>query len=273
MTRTMIATLALAVPMTCAADEVATYELVWDAFWSADTHPGAYPGNGHFASIHATAHNEAAVFWAPGELASPGIEQMAEQGGGGFFELEVIEQVNAGNALGYFKRAGTTAQEMPIIKTHELDVTSTFSQLTAVTMIAPSPDWFIGVNGLELRPDGEWIESITLMMDPWDSGTDSGANFGSPNEDTDPPEPISSLVGVFPFFDLGPISSWTFNLVSVVDPCPADCDGSGAIDVLDFVCFQMAWQQQTEVGDCNGDGVYDILDFVCFQGEFAQGCE
>ena len=54
--------------------------------------------------------------------------------------------------------------------------------------------------------------------------------------------------------------------------CPADCNGDGELSVLDFVCFQGEWQNQTAAGDCNGDGQYSILDFVCYQGQFQQGC-
>ena len=54
------------------------------------------------------------------------------------------------------------------------------------------------------------------------------------------------------------------------DDCPGDCNGDGNASVLDFVCFQLEWQDQTEAGDCNGDGQYSILDFVCFQLEWQE---
>ena len=54
--------------------------------------------------------------------------------------------------------------------------------------------------------------------------------------------------------------------------CIADCNGDGVLNILDFVCFQTEWQNQTALGDCDGNGLYNILDFVCFQGEFQQGC-
>jgi hypothetical protein len=54
--------------------------------------------------------------------------------------------------------------------------------------------------------------------------------------------------------------------------CFADCDGNGLLNILDFVCFQAEWQNQTGAGDCDGNGLYNILDFVCFQGEFVKGC-
>jgi len=255
------------------ADETATYELVWDAFWSADTHPGAYPGNGHFAPFFGTAHDAETTIWEPGGLASPGIEVMAEKGLKSPLDEEIQVLVDAGHALEFVKLQGTSANEMPVVKTYEIVLTSDFPHLTLTSMLAPSPDWFIGLNGLDMAPGGEWIESIELAMYPWDAGTDSGTNFGSADEDTDPQEPISTLVGEFPFFDLPPVSTLTLTLLSVEVTCDADCNADGSLDVLDFVCFQSEWQAQSELGDCNGDGAYDVLDFVCFQGLFTAGCE
>lgn len=47
-----------------------------------------------------------------------------------------------------------------------------------VSMMDPSPDWFVGVSGLELcLPNCTWIESKVLDLYPWDAGTDSGATY------------------------------------------------------------------------------------------------
>ena len=54
--------------------------------------------------------------------------------------------------------------------------------------------------------------------------------------------------------------------------CAADCDENGVLNILDFVCFQTEWQQQTTKGDCDGNGQFNILDFVCFQTAFVSGC-
>ena len=55
--------------------------------------------------------------------------------------------------------------------------------------------------------------------------------------------------------------------------CAADCNGDGVLNVLDFVCFQTEWVNQSEAGDCDGNGTYNVLDFVCYQGVFEQGCD
>lgn len=57
--------------------------------------------------------------------------------------------------------------------------------------------------------------------------------------------------------------------------CPSDCDrstGHGALDVLDFVCFQEAFFAGSTLADCNADGELSVLDFVCFQLQFVDGC-
>lgn len=54
--------------------------------------------------------------------------------------------------------------------------------------------------------------------------------------------------------------------------CLADCDGSGALNILDFVCFQQKFVSGDLGADCDGSGALNILDFVCFQQAFQAGC-
>jgi len=55
--------------------------------------------------------------------------------------------------------------------------------------------------------------------------------------------------------------------------CPADCNEDGTLDILDFVCFQQAFQAEKPLADCDFSGDWSILDFVCFQQAFVAGCE
>jgi hypothetical protein len=55
--------------------------------------------------------------------------------------------------------------------------------------------------------------------------------------------------------------------------CPADINGDGALNVLDFVAFQLAWQDHDPSADCNDDGSFDITDFVCYQVLYQAGCD
>ena len=54
--------------------------------------------------------------------------------------------------------------------------------------------------------------------------------------------------------------------------CPADFNGDGDLNVLDFVAYQDAFVAGDPAADCDGSGSLDVLDFVCFQGLFSAGC-
>lgn len=59
-------------------------------------------------------------------------------------------------------------------------ITSAFPYVTLVSMVAPNPDWFVGVSGLLLIANGEWRNEVVVELSPWDAGTDSGATYGPP---------------------------------------------------------------------------------------------
>jgi hypothetical protein len=73
-----------------------------------------------------------------------------------------------------------------------------FTKVTLVSMIAPSPDWFVGVSGLELFEDGNWVREKAVDLYAYDAGSDSGTDYTSDNLETDPKEGIAKLTtGVF----------------------------------------------------------------------------
>lgn len=51
--------------------------------------------------------------------------------------------------------------------------------LSFVSMIYPSPDWFVGVSGQNLcdNTNCKWIERKDVDLFPWDAGTDSGTSY------------------------------------------------------------------------------------------------
>ncbi|MFI4916382.1 MAG: S8 family serine peptidase [Phycisphaerales bacterium JB060] len=54
--------------------------------------------------------------------------------------------------------------------------------------------------------------------------------------------------------------------------CRADFDGSGTLDIFDFLAFQNAFASGDMAADFDGDGELTIFDFLAFQNEFAAGC-
>ncbi|MEQ8316276.1 MAG: GC-type dockerin domain-anchored protein [Phycisphaerales bacterium] len=55
--------------------------------------------------------------------------------------------------------------------------------------------------------------------------------------------------------------------------CRADCDGSGDLNIFDFLCFQNLFASGDLAADFDGDGRLTIFDFLEFQNAFATGCD
>lgn len=70
-----------------------------------------------------------------------------------------------------------------------------YSKVSVIAMIAPSPDWFVGVDSVELcGSDGEWKDSVPAKPLPaWDAGTDSGTTFAADNVETMPKDVVKQI--------------------------------------------------------------------------------
>lgn len=75
----------------CAQAEVVEYQVTFDATWSQATHPQDFPPSPHFSGLIGGTHNAAVTFWQEGELATTGIENMAELGS----KTALTDEVNA----------------------------------------------------------------------------------------------------------------------------------------------------------------------------------
>ena len=126
-----------------------------------------------------------------GQLASEGIELMAETGG----TSALVNEVNSAIASGYAESAiqGGGVATSPGSTSVEFTVSATYPQVTLVTMVAPSPDWFVGVHNLSLLADGAFVDTLRVDLAVYDAGTDSGVGYTSANIDTASPAPINLL--------------------------------------------------------------------------------
>jgi hypothetical protein len=195
--------------------EPATYELVFDATWSAATHPTDFPGNPHFSGLIGATHGDSASVWQDGELASPGIKNMAETGGKSPLDAEIQALIDAGGACELISGGGVGTSPGSVSVT--FGVNEECPLVSVVSMIAPSPDWFVGVDSLDLRDEeGGWSREVIVELYPWDAGTDSGASYASANAATNPPEPIFLMPAAPPIEVDGEVpafGTFTFTLV------------------------------------------------------------
>ena len=197
-------------PAPTPAAPTARYQVMFDATWSAATHPVDFPGSPHFSRLIGGTHAEGVVFWEPGAVASAGIEAMAETGATSPLDAEIQAAIAVGTAErlieggGIRRSPGRVGVEFQIGRDHPL--------VTLVSMIAPSPDWFVGVHGLSLVENGDWVAEKTVTLAPYDAGTDGGDTYRSPNLETMPREPIRDIVDppLAPGGVAAPLGTFTF---------------------------------------------------------------
>ncbi|CRL03842.1 CLUMA_CG016464, isoform A [Clunio marinus] len=179
----------------CKACDEAKYELTFEGLWSRHTHPKDFPSNGwltKFSDVIGASHTTEYRFWVYGEPSSEGMKEVAEHGSTRQLERELKEEsehirtIIKARGISYPNVTGKTFAVFRVDSKHHL--------VSLVSMIYPSPDWFVGVSGLELcLANGSWIEQKILNLYPYDAGTDSGPTYISPDQPTIPKEAIRRI--------------------------------------------------------------------------------
>ncbi|XP_011300442.1 spondin-1 isoform X2 [Fopius arisanus] len=183
----------------CACDE-AKYEVTFEGLWSRNTHPKDFPSKSwliRFSDVIGASHTVDYRFWRYNDTSSNGLQQVAEFGSTRTLESELKEQsahirtIIKARGVGHPNVTGRTFAVFRVDRKHHL--------MSLVSMIVPSPDWIVGVSGLELcLSNCSWIEHKELNLYPVDAGTDDGITYMSPDSPTDPHEPIRRITSTWP---------------------------------------------------------------------------
>ena len=170
------------------AEQTAVYKIEYNVPWSTSTHPDTLPPGPHVSPIVVVAHMNENDLFTSGTVATDGIEIMAEIGATPVLASEI------GDNASILSSAIGTRIDVPGSNNLELELDQDHSLLSAVSMLAPSPDWFVAIDNVELFKDGQWLEEVELTMRPYDAGTDSGATFTATDFDTSPAKTIGPPV-------------------------------------------------------------------------------
>ncbi len=232
----------------------ARYRLTFEGAWTRTVTPGGVPGGAHFSPLIGAVHNNQVSFWRRGGTASPELEQVAELGVN--TRMRALMKSSRSQVLEVLEKnpgRGGTART-----TIEFEATRDFPLVTLVTMVAPSPDWFVSVPGLSLLDgQGEWLTGREVDLFPYDAGTEEGTEFSLDNRPTVPRETITSIRGMGKFTD-APIARLTFELLESDDPDDTDdTDDTG----------DMA---PRFVGDVAAQASGDTAVVVFWRGEWAE---
>lgn len=172
----------------------ATYGVTFRAVWNASSHGNEppFPSGAHFSRVVGAAHAPEVSFWSSGGIATPGIERMAETGGVSSLCQEIDAEADGGGSTPCV-RGSEPSFPSPGSVGLSFEATEDLPLMTLVSMIAPSPDWFVGVSGIPLMEDGCWKERIEVDLVGYDAGTDSGATFTARDADVTPHEPTGLI--------------------------------------------------------------------------------
>lgn len=214
----------------CSAQGTATYSVKVEHLWPASNY--RRPFGAHWSPLVVTSHSLCAVVWRNGTLATAGVKDVAELGE----NAQVHAEIDAFATHGLSRLTGNELNSaVATEQLFNLTVDRFHPVASALAMIAPSPDWFVGVDSVPLCNDGLWVQEVTYKLFPWDAGTDDGQLFESVDEPADPVDVIHRLrpsssraTDLFKPSASGsiPISTLTFTLTSSDNAGlvkPADC--------------------------------------------------
>lgn len=167
------------------------YEVTFTSLWTKDAHPTNYPGRPHFSGLIGATHKKEITFWEVGDSPTPGIESMAETGSKSLLSDEIESQIDSKNADQVISGSGHDAPNSVSVT---FIANSTYPYLTLVSMVAPSPDWFVGLSGFQLMDaEGAWITDSKIDLKVYDAGGDTGTTFEADNVDQNPKGKIQLL--------------------------------------------------------------------------------
>ena len=161
--------------------------------WTKERMPINYPSfSSAWDNPLVWGHQAEIQLWAPGALATPGIEKFVEDSdASGLMEefrlLDLTVPMYNESAWYIPLWSGRTFFQMPPLK-----VSSSSPTLSSIAKMYPSPDWFTGFYGLNLidNETNTWYDHLKIQTYPWKAGTDSSTGYtpASSQSDINPPE-------------------------------------------------------------------------------------
>lgn len=183
------------------AQSQAQYTITFNSTWNETDH-GTLPPTAHWSDLVGATHNSDVKFWELGQLASPGIEDVAEMGSNANFNSEVNTAIGNSDADQWLQAGFSPFAAISSATLSNVIVSANYPLLSLAAMVAPSPDWFVGIDSFSLLDmSNNWKTSVVLDMFVYDAGTEEGNAYSLSNPDTVPAVPVFSRINITPFND------------------------------------------------------------------------
>lgn len=194
------------------------YQVTFESLWNSTDHPTNFPAGlppvgAHFSQLVGLSHNSNIDIWSEGVAASPAVENVAEIGSPGLFLADVSSAITAGDALSQINASLTILPSPGMTDTNIFLVDDAHPFVTLLSMLGPSHDWFVGVDSLDLRDGGGFINSMKIDLFVYDAGTEPGTDFSLAGNEVEGGV-IGLLANADTFFGSNlPVARFTFTAV------------------------------------------------------------
>lgn len=162
--------------------ETACYQVNLVGNWTTNDH-GTLPDNAHFTTPVFIVHDgDYQLFKAAESYASAGLESLAETGNTLALVNEISGNADVARSEPFSDFRAPTSSAVDHIK-----VSKDFPRLSMASMIAPTPDWFIGLAGVSMIDEqSEFVSDVSMNVGAYDAGTEEGVAFSLDNLDAIP---------------------------------------------------------------------------------------
>jgi len=179
-------------PTPILTDQEILYNLEFTSTWGATDFPTNYPsGSAHFSPLIGLTHNDQIHMFENSMLSTAGMVQVAETGSRSAIIPELDKYIADG--YGFLKIEGDGIATGENTTTVSFKANQSHPLLSIASMIAPSPDWFVGLDSVILFDDNEWKDNLTFELKVYDAGSDDGVAFKSGNVESNPAQVIMLL--------------------------------------------------------------------------------
>lgn len=165
------------------------YEVVNECKWSSKSHPVDYPSDAHWSPLCGTTHTDEVALFSLNGTSTDGVKLVAETGSCDILEGEIEACADEDKCASFFKYPcdpfSGTCTHMGTV-----NVTMGYPYISLLSMIAPSPDWIVGVDSFGLCKDDYWVPEYEKYLMALDAGTDAGVTFASKNDEIEDRLPI-----------------------------------------------------------------------------------
>jgi hypothetical protein len=151
------------------------------------------PANAHFTNFVGMVHAKDSFMWKPNSLATIGLERVAENGYNTTMLMEMNEIITLGKGKSTFN---FLPPAITGVKTDTVIVNTNYPCIGFASMIAPTPDWFIGLGSFNCITNNKWVDDITIPLLVYDAGTEEGNVLAMANPATLPQQNIGLLTGI-----------------------------------------------------------------------------